>query len=82
MRDRGIVTSAVLYTDRWPSSLTLACNLHRTVAWSQGPVWEGWEVKEHSGLLHHVGQEGGTEEVKPGKGETLAGQCGAALSPH
>ena len=29
-------------------------------------------MEEHSGLLHHVGQEGGTEEDKPGKGETLS----------
>lgn len=24
-------------------ALTWACNLHRTVAWSQGPSWGGWE---------------------------------------
>ena len=29
-------------------------------------------MEEHSGLLHHVGQEGGTKEDKPGKGETLS----------
>ena len=68
----GIVTSAAPPTERWSSCLTSACKLSRTAAWSGGPSRGGWEVEEHSGLLRHVGQEGGTEEDMSGKGETVA----------
>lgn len=63
---------AVILPSPWPVTCTGQWPGHG------GPLCGGWEV-EHSGRLHHVGQEGRTEE-KSGKRETLLGHVGPLRS--